>query len=77
MIATVALVNKALKELGIAERLRRGRGYFYFYGGEAMLWPTSGVYVSNVDAFTVQGWLQQWSELGGQPLPVKKVEKSS
>lgn len=78
MIATLALVNKALKELGIEERLRRGRGYFYFWGGDAPLWFTSGVYgVGEISHTTVQWWLQQWSEMSGKPVPVKKSEKTS
>lgn len=56
---TVAAVNRALKAAGHPERLRRGKGYYYFYGGNAAAWYSSGVYVSRVDAFTVEGWLAE------------------
>lgn len=32
---TITAVNLAIKRAGGEERLRRGRGYFYFHGGNA------------------------------------------
>jgi hypothetical protein len=62
MKATVAKVNKALREKGHAERLARGRGYYYFRDGRAHEWPASAVYVNRVDALTVDQWLKQHEE---------------
>ncbi len=64
---TVAKVNAALKAVGATERLRRGKGYYYFCGGEAAMWFTSGVYVSHVSAFTLDGWVAEWKRMGGKP----------
>lgn len=63
--ATVAKVNKALKGAGHPERLTRGRGYYYFAGGNAAGWHTSSVYVNNVGAFTVAGWVEERNRLAG------------
>ena len=62
---TVASVNAALRQAGAKERLRRGRGYYYFCDGEASGWPQSGVYVNRVDAMTVDQWLAEWKRMGG------------
>jgi len=60
----VAEVNRALKKMGRAERLRRGAGYYYFSEGDAMAWPTSSVYgVSRADALSVERWLAEFEEL--------------
>jgi len=62
----VAEVNKKLKELGFSERLRRGRGYYYFAGGEAASWLTSAVYVNWAEALTVERWILEYKELAGK-----------
>lgn len=56
---TVAKVNAALKAAGHKERLRRGKGYYYFCDGEAHTWRDNGVYVNRVAAMTVDRWLQE------------------
>jgi hypothetical protein len=61
--ATLKQVNAALKAKGVAERLARGRGGYYFREGDAMSWPSSSVYVNHVSAFTVEGWLKEYEEL--------------
>ena len=61
--ATVAAVNAELKRLGFAERLRRGRGYFYFHSGEAAGWPSSSVYVNNMQATTLAFWMDEFNTL--------------
>lgn len=60
---TVAAVNRALRSAGYGEKLRRGRGYYFFSGGQAETWKTSGVYVYRVDQLTVEQWLDARSRL--------------
>ncbi len=36
--------NKELKAAGYAEKLVRGKGYFYFVDGESYKWKQTGVY---------------------------------
>lgn len=60
---TVAQVNNRLRKMGKTERLARGRGYFYFRGGEAMNWNSSSVYTNNPDAFSVDEWLREYENL--------------
>ena len=62
---TVAKVNAALAKAGIRERLRRGIGYYYFFGGSAAGWYSSAVYVNRVDALTVGQWLAEHNRLAG------------
>jgi hypothetical protein len=54
----LAHVNARLRELGRVERLRRARSgrscYFYFYGGDAPTWQSSGIYTNSLDAWTVE-----------------------
>lgn len=52
-------INAALRDAGHDERLARGRGYFFFCGGEAARWPVSGVYVASLDQLTVDEWLER------------------
>jgi hypothetical protein len=59
----VAEVNRELKRRGIAERLRRGRGYHYFYNGDAMAWPTSSVFTNRADIMTVDQWIAEHARL--------------
>jgi hypothetical protein len=40
---TPAAVNKILRARGHAERLVRGRGYYYFIDGEAEAWFSSSL----------------------------------
>jgi hypothetical protein len=60
---TIATVNKALKAAGYPERLRRGKGYFYFTEGDAMGWYTSSVYVYRLDTYTAEQWVEQRNQL--------------
>lgn len=63
MKGTVAQVNAALRKAGKAERLARGRGYYYFRDGNATAWPESAVYVNRADALTVAEWLREHERL--------------
>jgi hypothetical protein len=59
----VNAVNRELARRGYPERLRRGPGYYYFSGGGAALWPTSGVYVYRADSLTVEEWMAEHDRL--------------
>ena len=66
MKTTIASVNKALKQMGVAERLAKEPklGYFYFFGGNSAGWLISGVYgVANVSDLTVDQWINEYNEL--------------
>ena len=52
-LGIVARVNARLREMGREERLRRGRGYFYFYDGGAESWYSSSIPVFSLDHWTV------------------------
>ncbi len=58
----VAEVNAALKQMGVAERLRAGRGYYYF-DGPASAWYSSSVYVYRASELSVARWLEEHAEL--------------
>jgi hypothetical protein len=61
--ASVAAVNAAIRASDGAETLTRGRDYYYFRGGDSARWPQTAVYVSRVDALTVNEWVQEWRVL--------------
>lgn len=64
-LTTLPKVNAALQAQGYDERLAFDRRscYFYFYGGRAHTWTTSGVYVARVTQLTVQQWIDQRNKL--------------
>lgn len=45
---TARHINAELQRLGIAERITQGRGYVYFYGGDAAGWYSSSIAVCYV-----------------------------
>lgn len=48
--ATVAGVNKLMREMGIDGKLYAGRGYYYWSGNAVFQWPSVGVYrIGQVD----------------------------
>jgi hypothetical protein len=55
-------VNRALRAAGRDERLVKGRGYYYFWGGDAASWPSSSVYVSHADVLSVEEWLAEHAD---------------
>ena len=59
---TIAAINAAVKKKGWKERLTRGEGYFYWYGGDAAGFYESGVYVFNLNDLTITEWLQDLAE---------------
>jgi hypothetical protein len=62
MKTTTALVNKALKQQGIKEYLVKGKGVCFFAGGNAHVWPSSGV-KGGVESLTVEQWVDKHREL--------------
>jgi len=60
MASRVAEVNKALKARGAAERLVRGRGYYYFCEGSAAGWYSQSVYVYRAADLSVERWLEEY-----------------
>ena len=62
---TVATVNKALKSLGVEERLFNAGSYFYFYGGDSDSWYSTSVVVSSADCLTVEQWIEEYNMLKG------------
>lgn len=62
-MSVVAKVNAALRARGRLERLVRGRGYFYFHGGNAHNWPTCTVWVFRANDLTVERWLEEFDHL--------------
>lgn len=62
---SLTAINKALKAAGAQEALRRGRGYFYFEGGDSAHWPETGVYACSLQALSVEQWLAERDRLAG------------
>jgi hypothetical protein len=61
---TVKAINAALKARGREETLERGKGYFYFWNGDAPSWYTSSVPVYKLTQIpTVEGWLAEFDAL--------------
>lgn len=81
----VRSVTKKLRSLGYDVELVRGDGYFWFHGPDDPLdghseSPTQSVYVSNLNAFSINEWVRQFFDLKrghdgtikAGSLPVKK-----
>lgn len=60
---TVAQINKAFADRGINERIGKGKDHFYFYGGDAVKWSHTCVFVTRVNDFDVHGWMREHSRL--------------
>lgn len=43
--STVTRINALLKKAGREERLVRGRGYYYLFGGDSVMFPLASMYV--------------------------------
>lgn len=57
----VAEVNRELKRLNIPDRLRRGKGYYYFTGPVAEKFHTQSVAVFRADVLPVERWLYEYN----------------
>jgi len=56
-MTTIKSVNEAVAAAGFPERLARGDGYFYWHGGDASQFQSSGVYVSHVSDLSIEQWI--------------------
>jgi hypothetical protein len=68
MINRVAEVNRELRQRGIAERLTRGNGYYYFRDGDSTSWPATSVYVNRAADLSIERWLGEYEDLSGRKL---------
>lgn len=64
----VSEVNQALRAGGIADRLVRGRGYYYFVGPNADCWYSQSVMVYRASDLSVERWLAEYRDLRDNPL---------
>jgi hypothetical protein len=56
-------VNDELARLGHAERLAKGKNYFYFSGGRADEWLDRTVGVRTINEFTLKEWIAEFRHL--------------
>lgn len=63
MAMTCATVNKALAARGAAERLIKGKGYYYFWEGSAPEWQASSVPVAHISQLSLDEWLAEYESL--------------
>jgi hypothetical protein len=56
-------VNDELTRLGHQARLEKGRGYFYFWTGEASGWIDATVRLEKISALTVEQWVGEYLRL--------------
>jgi hypothetical protein len=59
---STAQVNAFLKSKNIKEKLQKGKGYFYFSGGDSYNWAESAVYVYRIDDMTFQDWYEEYKK---------------
>ena len=62
---STAQVNQYLHSHGVPKdvKLVRGKGYFYFDGGDTSGWYTSSVYTYQVSDFNLEAWLGEYKDL--------------
>ena len=77
-MTSVKQVNAVLKKMGRAERIRRGRGYYYYFGGNTHTWYSSSLPVCWLDNITTDEVLDELNFLGKddetfKPIDLKKV----
>ena len=56
-------VNQELARLGHDVLLAKGRGYFYFWTGEAADWLDRTVNVPSLSALTLDQWVEEFRRL--------------
>ena len=59
----VAQANAALRKAGYAERVVRGRGYYYFSGGAAESWYSSSIPVYSLSDWTAEEIIRERNSL--------------
>ena len=62
-LVSIGEVNKALSDAGHAEKLAKGKGCYYFKGGNAHLWLEAEVRVPKVHDLSVSQWLDEHCRL--------------
>ena len=67
-MVTIKQINKAIKALGGQEELFKGEGYMYFAGGNSSNWEQTSVYVTRVNDFTIEQWIDEYEHLSGRKL---------
>jgi hypothetical protein len=75
MANRVTEVNRELRLRGIAEKLARGKGHYFFRDGEAPNWRSSTVAIFSADRLSVREWLGKWSDLSGKPVPERIADR--
>lgn len=63
---TARILNKALKDAGIKERLYQGKGYVYFIDGDAHKWYSSSIPICYISQMTVEDALSWHKELSAK-----------
>lgn len=77
MRVTINRINAALQEAGLdGVEIVRGRGYFYFAGGDTGSWPSSSEYVFHLSNYSVQEWVGIALKLAGKERPVAQPNVS-
>ncbi len=73
MANRVAEVNKAIKALGFAEKLTRGRGYYYFRDGTAAGWYRSSVYIYRASDMSLACWLEEFQTMRAEAVSMGRT----
>ncbi len=61
---TINAINRELRKLyGSDAEIVRGNGYFYVWGDQFVMLPSSSVYVCHLSAFTLAEWMREAAEL--------------
>lgn len=60
---TLKSVNAELERRGIAERLFKGPGYFYFDEGNASRWRSSSVMTARLNSLSLDQWVSEHATL--------------
>lgn len=60
---TVRDVNRILHAEGVPEKLVKGKGYYFFFGGTTDAWPTTRVDVQSIEELSVEQWIQKYRQL--------------
>lgn len=67
MTATRRKIAEALTAAGFpGVTIEKGKGYWYFVGGDTALWRSTGVYVYRLTAFSVEQWVEEARWLADQ-----------
>jgi len=63
MKVSLTTVNSTLKQIGADETLVKGKGYFYFIGGESAEWIQQSVYVFSIKELSIEQWIAEYQNL--------------